>query len=466
MAQNEVSPTGKVLYQVGDDLSEPNLSETAAQGNQTNYVERGLSVTHNSTVDTIDIGGGHVIIEDANEAFDVFPDQETDISLPNGSGDNFVFASHDPTTDDSITYHVDDDETAPSDPSLLIAIVDTATDIVTEINRAPTVTLKQQRFETREIDDTDSPYTTRGESAIYADTSTGAVTIELSSADAIDGTVVEIYDVGENASQNNITVQTEASENINPGANSSITLTVDGSFIKIRNRAGSWFTDRRAERELVQTENLGHDGSDVQVDDDLDLQGNQDIKNAKSIETENLGHDGSDVQVDDDLNLQGNQDIKNAKSIETENLGADGSDAQVDDDLDLQGTLTNSDVAKGSTKLLYGGLAANDHGGELRTHPEDGVGTTATTILNNTRNGPDILTALVVIVGDRQGSSNRFYEIVHYGRNNVPQIINSIEFNAPDGRSYSRENADLQLAMAANTYDVTATAIVARRDKN
>jgi len=402
MAQNEVSPTGKVLYQVGDDLSEPNLSETAAQGNQTNYVERGLSVTHNSTVDTIDIGGGHVIIEDANEAFDVFPDQETDISLPNGSGDNFVFASHDPTTDDSITYHVDDDETAPSDPSLLIAIVDTATDIVTEINRAPTVTLKQQRFETREIDDTDSPYTTRGESAIYADTSTGAVTIELSSADAIDGTVVEIYDVGENASQNNITVQTEASENINPGANSSITLTVDGSFIKIRNRAGSWFTDRRAERELVQTENLGHDGSDVQVDDDLDL----------------------------------------------------------------QGTLTNSDVAKGSTKLLYGGLAANDHGGELRTHPEDGVGTTATTILNNTRNGPDILTALVVIVGDRQGSSNRFYEIVHYGRNNVPQIINSIEFNAPDGRSYSRENADLQLAMAANTYDVTATAIVARRDKN
>jgi len=142
MAENNVTGSGRVLFQKDDDLNETNLADVAAKSNQTDYVERGLSITYDSNADTIDIGSGHAVIEDGNQAYDVFPDAESDLSLPNAGGNNYVFLEHDPATQDDVQYHIDDDDTAPSNPSLKIAVVDANANNVDEKNRNPDATFR------------------------------------------------------------------------------------------------------------------------------------------------------------------------------------------------------------------------------------------------------------------------------------------------------------------------------------
>ena len=139
MVQTDITASGTVVWQGGDGLDEADLATVAAKSNQTDYVERGLSVTYDGVNDTIDIGSGHAVIEDSQRAYDVLPAQETGISLPAPSGVNYVYLVHDPETDDDVRYHVDDDDSAPSDPSLKIAEVDAGASTVTEQNRDPTL---------------------------------------------------------------------------------------------------------------------------------------------------------------------------------------------------------------------------------------------------------------------------------------------------------------------------------------
>ena len=137
MASNDTTASGTVVWQDGDDLDEQNLPRAAAKSNQTDYVERGLTVTLDGANDTVDIGSGHAVIQDGQEAYDVFPDQQTNISLPNTGGSNYIFLVHDPATDDDVRYHIDDDDSPPADPSLKIAIADTSADSVTPLHQAP-----------------------------------------------------------------------------------------------------------------------------------------------------------------------------------------------------------------------------------------------------------------------------------------------------------------------------------------
>jgi len=146
MAQNETSVSGDVVWQDGDDLSEANLTRVAAKNNQTDYVERGLTVTVDSAAGTIDVGSGHCTIQDGINAFETFPNQQTGISLPEPSGTNYVYVTIDETSDDSITLHVDDDDSPPSSPSLKIATADGGTGTATQLNRGPVAD-----FETVEI---------------------------------------------------------------------------------------------------------------------------------------------------------------------------------------------------------------------------------------------------------------------------------------------------------------------------
>lgn len=147
MASNDVTASGNVVYQDGDDITETNLAEALARGNLTDYVEYGLEVTLDAAADTIDIASGFAVIEDSNQAYHIYPDQETDLSLPNTSGNNYVFLVHDPATDDDVRYHIDDADTAPTDPSLKIAVVDTSADSVTELQRAPDVDIGSANIE-------------------------------------------------------------------------------------------------------------------------------------------------------------------------------------------------------------------------------------------------------------------------------------------------------------------------------
>jgi len=139
MTANNFSASGRVLFQSGDDLDEGNLSEILAKGNQTNYVERGLSVSLDAAAGTVDIGTGHAVIEDNNAAFDLFPPSASGLPVPNNNGNNYVFLEHDPSTQDEIQYHIDDNDTAPGNPSLKIAVVDMNANSVTELNRAPDI---------------------------------------------------------------------------------------------------------------------------------------------------------------------------------------------------------------------------------------------------------------------------------------------------------------------------------------
>jgi len=107
-----------------------------------------------------------------------------------------------------------------------------------------------------QIDDTDSPYLTNGEQYIYVDTTNGPVTIQLASSDTVDGAEIRIIDTGESASTNTITIQTEGAENINPGSNSSINLTVDGTYVDLFSDGNNWFSDRAVEKTSGQISGL------------------------------------------------------------------------------------------------------------------------------------------------------------------------------------------------------------------
>lgn len=121
----------------------------------------------------------------------------------------------------------------------------------------------QQSFSPTEVVAGDSPYVTQGESVLYVDTTNGTVTVTLSSEDAVDGNVVEIYDVGENAGTNAITIDTEGSETINPGGKSSITISLNGAYAKFKNRGGNWFSDRHAQRDELDARLLSSDEASI-----------------------------------------------------------------------------------------------------------------------------------------------------------------------------------------------------------
>jgi len=89
-------------------------------------------------------------------------------------------------------------------------------------------------------------YTTADEELIPVDTTGGAVTITLASADVSSGNEIIIKDVGGTASTNNITVATEGSETID--ANGSITIDVDYGSIVVVGDGTNWDLERGVSR--------------------------------------------------------------------------------------------------------------------------------------------------------------------------------------------------------------------------
>ena len=136
MAQNETSVSGDVVFQDGDDLSETNLTRTAAKSNLTDYVERGLGLNVDGAAGTVDIGSGHAIVQDGINAYDLFPNQQTGIALP-GPGTNYIYVAIQSGSDDDVYYHIDEDQTPPTDPSILIGTADASAGTSAVLNRRP-----------------------------------------------------------------------------------------------------------------------------------------------------------------------------------------------------------------------------------------------------------------------------------------------------------------------------------------
>lgn len=83
----------------------------------------------------------------------------------------------------------------------------------------------------------DSPHTTSDEDVIYADTSDGAITVTLASADATLANEIDIVLIdGTNA----VTVETEGSETIDPNAETSKTLSITGWRVAITSDGSNW----------------------------------------------------------------------------------------------------------------------------------------------------------------------------------------------------------------------------------
>lgn len=130
-----------VVYQDQDDITEQNLAAILDLKNNSDFVESGMGfnadfVNNEVTIGNTTLFGNHAIIRGPAGAYHVFPDQKTK-GLATGSGVNHIFVFTDPNTNDSVGYHVDADDTPPSDPSIKIGTIDAGAETTTLLNRAP-----------------------------------------------------------------------------------------------------------------------------------------------------------------------------------------------------------------------------------------------------------------------------------------------------------------------------------------
>jgi len=103
-------------------------------------------------------------------------------------------------------------------------------------------------FETITIEETvttSSNLTTNGQTTVFADVSSGTLTVTLATSDAQDGSKIRVVDKTGNASNNTITVNTESNETINGQSNAvinnnfeALTCQSDGSNWFIVSRMG------------------------------------------------------------------------------------------------------------------------------------------------------------------------------------------------------------------------------------
>lgn len=215
------------LWQTDDDLSEVNLGEFA--GFIPDYFERGAGVTADFPNSEVTIEAGRAYIETSSEqVYQIQPDAAT-LALPNGSGENYVYARFDPGTDDSDTYVVSDTEGGPADPKLLRAVVDTSANTVRVKNDAD-----PNAFQTTAVS---SDTTTDGPGVYLVDTSGSTVTLTLASADAQAEALIGVINI---TGDNDVTVDTEGSETIDPNGDSSKTQSTEGFAVWYAGDGTNW----------------------------------------------------------------------------------------------------------------------------------------------------------------------------------------------------------------------------------
>jgi len=136
--------SGDGYFQDGDQLSEGNLGKALLADNNKDYVDRGGGITGPSNGD-ITVEAGQVFIEDtaSEQLYKVYPPEAT-LTLPNASGDNYVYATFDPATQDSAQWEITDTQgSGLTNPvRLLRAVVDGGAATVDLRNDAPSGTFE------------------------------------------------------------------------------------------------------------------------------------------------------------------------------------------------------------------------------------------------------------------------------------------------------------------------------------
>ncbi|TKX52881.1 hypothetical protein EXE43_20090 [Halorubrum sp. SS5] len=146
----------------------------------------------------------------------------------------------------------------------------------------------------------------------------------------------------------------------------------------------------------------------------------------------------------DKLDAEG-KDLDNVGSLSTDEI--DSKDATI-----RNSKYIRENVEDGSTAVIQ---EVKDSGGTVtqdsRTQMTNNVDTNATTILT-VDNEP---IALLCVVYGKDGSSNRFNDLVFATRNSPPDVISSNDdLGTPASRTYSNDGDEIQLAMGSGTYTV------------
>lgn len=133
-----------VYVEDNDTFNAAAVGALLARENLLNYVERGFQFTADYANNLLDVTAGNAknpgnlaVLEDGDgNAKVVAPDDVADLSLTDGAT-NYVYVAYDPSNRNDVYYHVDTNQSPPSDPSLLVGEVDTATDSAALRNREP-----------------------------------------------------------------------------------------------------------------------------------------------------------------------------------------------------------------------------------------------------------------------------------------------------------------------------------------
>ena len=137
-----------VFWQDGDQLSEGNLGKALLAENNKDYVDRGGGITGPTNGD-ITVEAAQAFIEDtaSEQLYKVYPSSET-LSLPNATGDNYLYITFDPATQDSATYEITATQGNVSNPvALLRAVVDGGAGTYETRNDAPVGTFESVNTE-------------------------------------------------------------------------------------------------------------------------------------------------------------------------------------------------------------------------------------------------------------------------------------------------------------------------------
>lgn len=128
-----------VFPESGNDIiDETALTKWLGRSNISGYVKSGLSITPDYTTPSVDISAGTAYIDDGDQDWYSEVDGRTGLGLTDAAT-NYIFLEYTAANDDDLSYHIDTDNSAPSNPNLLIAEVDTSNDTYTVHNRYPTV---------------------------------------------------------------------------------------------------------------------------------------------------------------------------------------------------------------------------------------------------------------------------------------------------------------------------------------
>jgi hypothetical protein len=190
--------------------------------------------TSSATSTSVDIDPGEAFVFGAWLA----KDTTTTVSLPTNSTTTVFVGWDKGSTDDVIVGRDNSFTNASDDTDQKIPLFDFTTDgsgVTGVEDRRRIGKTVDGAIEHRNSTQT-GDYTTSGEGIIFADTSSGPVTITIQTNDSQDGRELVVIDAGGNANANNITIDTENGRNIDGSTSTNITsdygaarLTSDGS---------------------------------------------------------------------------------------------------------------------------------------------------------------------------------------------------------------------------------------------